>query len=201
MRVVFLYGSLRCHNYTFKTSNTTFYSYILISHNSSCTYRGALFILKNWPPFAIGVCIYFIYGQKNKAASLVLLLVSSLALIKNFMLNNELPYFIATVIATVLICLGLKYKLKNNTFSKLGDYSYSVYLLHVPLGAFLMGHYKTPVIQQNIYFNIGYDTVTYLLTLGAAYLSFKFIELPSIKAGKQFSQKLSGKKVKLINQD
>lgn len=158
---------------------------------------GPLFFLKYWPTFALGIGIYMFQAERNRFLSLLFITINSLAMVKIFLLDNQTLYFFAAVISFLLISLSLKYKLRNNVFSKLGDYSYSVYLLHVPLGAYLMGHYKSLAIQHNLLLNIIFDIASYAVTLFIAYLAFKFVELPSIQIGKAFSQKINPKKVKL----
>lgn len=149
---------------------------------------GPLFFLKSWPVFALGFCIYFIQAKKNRVLTLLLIIINCAALVNNFLLTYQIPYFITTIAAILLISISIKFKLRNNIFSKAGDYSYSVYLLHVPIGIYVLGFLKKTAIQQNIGYNMVYDILTYAIVFIAAYFTFRFIESPSINLGKRIQK-------------
>lgn len=162
---------------------------------------GPLFFLRCWPIFALGICIYFMQQRNNYILVILLIIINILATLKTFLLNAQTAYFVTTIISVLLISLSIKYKLRDNILSKFGNYSYSVYLFHVPLGAYLMGNFKTLTIQQNMYLNIAYDIISFIITFGLAYLAYRFIELPSIKAGKIFTQKTGPEQIQLASKN
>ena len=154
--------------------------------------QGPLFFLNQWPAFVLGVGVYLLYNKqdfKQIFFAILLIAISFITLTKNFFWSGQIAYCIAAIIATLLIMLSHHIKIKNNPFSKLGDYSYAVYLIHVPVGCYLIGAFKNPAIQKNIFLNISFDLFTYILISCLSFLIFEYIESPCIQAGKLFSKK------------
>lgn len=162
--------------------------------------KGWLSIFKYLPIFSLGIALYYIQKRQQIMWALLLIGLNVWQLVNTFLWGDLPGYFYAALAAMVLILVSFKYKLKKNWLSTTGDYSYSVYLLHVPIAIYLMNLLKTPYIQKHIITNILFDVCCYLITLGFAYLAFKWIELPSINFGKAVAQKVISKQPQpLIN--
>lgn len=150
------------------------------------------YFMLHWPTFALGLCIYYLTVQKQfkKILIYLLTLISLMALIKHSYLEGALPisYIITTILTCVLTFLSNKYYLRPNFFSSLGDYSYSIYLIHVPIGVYIFGLFKSEKIMSSIYLTIGYDLFTYSCISIIAYLMYMLIEFPSIKIGKKIAK-------------
>jgi peptidoglycan/LPS O-acetylase OafA/YrhL len=119
----------------------------------------------------------------------LLLMVLNLSTLTSIFLFGGAPlYFYGSIFTMLIIFLSFKYRMRKNWLSRAGDYSYSVYLLHVPIGVFLIGQLKTPYIQRHIAANILFDIFCYLVTLFLSFLAFKWVELPSIALGKSVAK-------------
>lgn len=157
------------------------------------------FFLQFWPAFALGLGTYYIHNGEDfnftKTLVTILIAVNLGALYKHLgfarFAGDKLTtyYFIATLITSLLILLSPIISLKQNFFSKLGDYSYGVYLIHVPIGIFILKIFKTPAIQQKLVLNIGYDILCYVIVSIFAAIIYKYVELPAINVGKKVTGK------------
>lgn len=99
-------------------------------------------------------------------------------------------YLVVSFIVSVTIYFSKHFKLKSNPFSGLGDYSYALYLIHVPLGVYSLGLLKKGIFETNVWMNLGLDLINFSFVLVIATLIFKYIENPSIKFGKELAKKL-----------
>lgn len=154
--------------------------------------HGPLFFLQHWPTFALGLGVFLLYNKqdsKYEILGILLIAISLASITKNFLLSGQIAYSLAALIGTLLIILSHHIRLKNNLSSKLGDYSYAVYLIHVPVGVYLIGALKTQNIQKNILLNVIFDLLTYAIVSCISFLIFKFIESPIIQKGKLISKK------------
>jgi peptidoglycan/LPS O-acetylase OafA/YrhL len=160
------------------------------------TVRG-FFFLKDWPVFGLGFALFSLHDKsKQDYFSWLLLMVNFFAL---YSLHRFDAYTITSLVAFVLIAASLFWAdLGSNFFSRLGDYAYSVYLIHVPLGVYLLNHFKTPTVQKNVFFQSAYDIIVLIILLFISSLTFRFIELPGIQFGKKVAKKLNKKHSSLI---
>ncbi|TWR25382.1 acyltransferase [Mucilaginibacter achroorhodeus] len=145
-----------------------------------------LFFVKYWPAFALGVATYRLLNEKTQLWQTALLLAISVSGLFYIQIR---PYEAITCIITAVLIVSNNFKpLKANPISTLGDYSYSIYLTHVPLGIFILGVVKQQsIVQNNVWVNIVWDLTLYAVIVCLAKLMFKFIELPAISFGKKIT--------------
>lgn len=147
---------------------------------------GPFFFLNLWPLFSFGLAIYLLLhkpGQKWLNIALLILAITGF-----YTTHQSTVYIISCAITAVLI-IGNHFKpLKNNLLSRYGDVSYSLYLVHVPIGVYLSGHLKIVVIQTNMTLNILFDVALLAFLLFISKLMHLYVELPAIEYGKRFAK-------------
>jgi peptidoglycan/LPS O-acetylase OafA/YrhL len=144
---------------------------------------GALSFFKYWPMFMLGVCVYYlVHGLQPKLT----IALTILTIINILFCGLGLSYVITALIIAALIYLNHLRPMKQNLFSKYGDVSYSLYLIHVPVGEYVLGRLKAG-FQTNIFTNIIYDVLLLVLCIILSSLMFKYVELPAIKYGKRIA--------------
>lgn len=151
--------------------------------------NGLLFFLDQWPAFGLGVCVYYFFKEKNKLSWLLFWLLLAFNLYGMFHKYYQPEYIVAALLTTVLILISNYRSLPNNILAKLGQHSYSVYLIHVPVGVFIIQEFERTQIQQNVYINCIYDLAVYSIVALLAWLMFKYIEKPSINYGRNIAEK------------
>lgn len=161
----------------------TILSVVLPVHKS-----GILFFLGYWPLFSFGIAVYKLlyYATGEKALPVVLLGLS----VTGFYTTHQDPYYMLACIAAAILIVGNHFKpLKENFLSRLGDISYSLYLIHVPVGIYIFNQFKTPAIKLSLVYCIPFELGLLILLIGLSKLMHNCIELPAIKYGKRFSKK------------
>jgi peptidoglycan/LPS O-acetylase OafA/YrhL len=152
-----------------------------------------LFFLQQWPSFGLGLALHIIHTNKQKLLPVLILLINSANLL---LFKHPDHYPLVSFLAFIVIASSIYWKdLPQNYLSKLGDYSYAVYLLHVPLGIYLLGNLKISTIQENIYLNVVYDVAIVIIILATAAFAYKYLELPGIHFGKKISKSLNKQKI------
>jgi peptidoglycan/LPS O-acetylase OafA/YrhL len=147
------------------------------------TVNGFLSFFKYWPMFMLGVGVYNLNFNSHKKLSLVLLIITIISLIFG---GIGVSYIITSVITAGLIYWNNRRPMQQNILSKYGDISYSLYLIHVPVGIYVLGFLKLK-FQTNIIENIVCDLVVLFVCAGLSMLMFKYVEMPAIKYGKQLA--------------
>lgn len=153
-----------------------------------------LFFLNFWPIFSSGICIFywFNYTGKYKYPYLILLSgITAFALYKGFL--HQPLYLGTTLLTSALIVVSRYIKLKSSIFSTLGEHSYSVYLLHVPIGVYVLKRFETDYIQSHLIANIAYDIATYIIVSLMAWQTFNLVEQPANQYGKKLLKWLFSK--------
>lgn len=144
---------------------------------------GILFFFNELPLFMLGYALFLLINKCENIWVNSLLFV--LSIIGIFLKHPSWDYFLVAFIVCTAIFFDYLKPLRNNIFSRFGDYSYSTYLLHIPICLYLLGFIKNEeIIQHNIYLNIIADFSLLALILFISKWSFKLVELPSIKWGK-----------------
>ncbi|RZL69649.1 MAG: acyltransferase [Pedobacter sp.] len=169
--------------------NVLIYLIIFSSISLLCPLQisGSFFFLDHWPAFGLGICIY-LYQNKNysKLCFYFLILLNIVGLIDKNIIKNDPEYIAVTLVVASFILLSLKKELHSNLrpFNKLGNYSYSVYLLHVPIGI-IFGQFRSNSLQEMPIFLIMYDITTYLVISFISAIVYNYIEQPAIAYGKK----------------
>jgi peptidoglycan/LPS O-acetylase OafA/YrhL len=146
--------------------------------------NGLLSFFGYLPMFGLGMAVYFINHKKQIRVSLILL---ALVIVDLYFSKTGLPYGLVSIITSALIFCNNFKPLAKNIFSKYGDVSYSLYLIHVPVGIFAFGFLKTN-FQTNIALNIVFDIAMLLFLILFSTLMYKYIELPAIRFGKKIAK-------------
>jgi peptidoglycan/LPS O-acetylase OafA/YrhL len=151
-------------------------------------YEGPLFFFTQWPAFCLGALVYrFLHFPKTEIIQNLFLFALVVAGI--FIIYNAHYYPYACLITATLIIINHFKPLQNNFGSRLGDYSYSIYLLHIPL-FYLFGFVKqNEAVQSTLWINICWDLTLLTIIIFFSKYMYLYIELPAIKMGKKIAQK------------
>jgi peptidoglycan/LPS O-acetylase OafA/YrhL len=146
-----------------------------------------LFFIQYWPYFCLGIILFrFLHCIKENLLQNLLLLATTVASL--FFIKANIPYDITIAVTVVLITVSHFKQLKSNWLSTFGDYSYSIYLLHVPIGIYLLGNIKEiKYINSNTWLNGLLDLTMMVLIVFLAKLMYTYVELPAIQYGKKYA--------------
>ena len=151
-----------------------------------------LFFFNELSTFMLGYALYLIVSKGENIYWGVLLFIVSLLGI--FFKHPGFEYPIVSSCVCLFIFIDSIKPLKNNFFSSLGDYSYSMYLIHVPIGIYLLGFIKNiKIVQTNIALNIIVDLSLLALIIFISRFTFESVELKSIEIGKRLSKSRNNK--------
>jgi peptidoglycan/LPS O-acetylase OafA/YrhL len=148
---------------------------------------GILFFFNELPTFMLGyaLCILIDEGLQWPGALLFVLSAAGIGI-----KHPETGYLLASVIAAGAISIDSRKPLGNNILSRLGDVSYSIYLLHVPVCVYLLGFlYKIQGVRNHIIFNIIVDIFLMAVIIVVSIFTYKYVEAPSIEWGKRLSRR------------
>lgn len=148
-----------------------------------------LYLFKHWPSFALGIGIYLFFHKKDNIKAILISVAALFDAVKqNFFDSNGHIYIIGILLTAIAICVSEWRDLPKNKFSKLGKYAYSIYLLHVPIGVFLLSSiFKFNKTGEGK--NIIIDLSIYLFISVIAIFTYNYIELPTISLGKKIGKK------------
>ncbi len=106
------------------------------------------------------------------------------------------PYSIIVYGASSLELRGLR-SASNTILLRLGDASYSIYLLHFFLISLLtkVWSHLFPALEQTFLDNITYVLLCFALSCGAGVLSFLYLERPIIRASRSVPKFISGRRL------
>jgi peptidoglycan/LPS O-acetylase OafA/YrhL len=142
---------------------------------------GDPWILKYLPVFVIGM-IASLYH--NNIIKLSTLLISASVVLLVMMASGEiLSAFVALLSALCIFCKVLNYV---KVFSYLGTISYSLYLMHIPIGVRVISIGQRLDANDNVFFQVFILFIALLLSIIASALLHYFVEKPSISWAKRF---------------
>ena len=171
----------------------------ILSLNNNFSEIQGLFFLQYWPAFGIGAGIYFLTVKTpiEKILSLILLLINSISIVYSiYPGGDKTPYLIITFLTAIIIFISEYINIRETRFSKLGNYSFGVYLIHGSIGVNLFGILKNKYIEENLAFDITLDIISYISVLFLAYYFYEIIEKKFIGVGKKVVVKYLNEKSK-----
>ena len=146
-----------------------------------------IFFLKEWFLFATGLGLYQFTKHNSKVTgALFLLNFIGIVYTKDVLVTLVSIFTLGSIYLSQLSFLNTK-----NYLSNIGKYSYSLYLIHVPIGNHLLLQYRKGLLFDNLYLHILYDVTVLSILIGLSYLFYESIEKPSISFGKAFIKKNS----------
>ena len=148
---------------------------------------GILFFFNELPTFMLGyaLCILIDEGPQWPGALLLVLSAAGIGI-----KHPEIGYLLASAIAAGAIFIDSRKPLGNNVLSRLGDVSYSIYLLHVPVCVYLLGFlYKIQAVRHYLILNILVDIFLMAVIIFVSMFAYKYVEAPSIEWGKKFARR------------
>jgi len=148
-----------------------------------------LFFIQYWPYFCLGMIIFRMLHCMNEYFWLnIVLLVLTIA--GFFFITTPAPKIITGAITGALIIINHFKPLKSNRVSRLGDYSYAIYLIHIPVCLYLLGDIKeTKLLENNLWLSILWDMTLVAIAIFLSKLVYKYVELPFIQKGKNVANK------------
>jgi peptidoglycan/LPS O-acetylase OafA/YrhL len=143
-----------------------------------------LFFLTHWSIFAMGAgLVEFMSGKRRAGSALVGLAFISVVVHH----PPATTLIIAGTFLTIVASLRPNSFLRSsNWLSALGERSYSLYLLHVPLGVFLFAGLQSRLGFTNPLAELGYQVAIAALCVAASFLSYRFVEQPAIAFAKNY---------------
>lgn len=148
---------------------------------------GILFFFNGLPTFMLGYALCILIDEGGKWPGVLLFILSAAGIVIK---HPEAGYLLACAITVGAILMDSRKPLGNNVLSRLGDVSYSIYLLHVPVCVYLLGFlYKIQAVRHYIILNILVDIFLMAAIIFVSVFAYKYIEAPSIEWGKKFARK------------
>ena len=151
------------------------------------SYHGFLSYFRFWPYFCLGASLYkILHGSRDERPLSFVLMAFTLA---DFYFVHESLLYCAVAIVVVLLIIYSYFKpIKSNALTKLGDLSYSIYLLHIPIGVYCFERFRErPPLQSNGILNFMLDIVLIVFIIYLSRLMHQHIEIPFIRMGKKLT--------------
>ena len=149
------------------------------------------FFLSQWPMFSLGFFTYSLVKKENVVTSIGGIVISFFSLFLNYPYLTEKNPFYYLVAATCVFIFALfnNYFTPNirvpKLFVKIGLCSYSLYLIHVPLGVYLIKDLRNAILISSPRLRFFIDNLTLLVLLILSYFIYLYIEEPFRKVGKR----------------
>lgn len=147
---------------------------------------GILFFFNELPTFMLGYALCILIDEGPQWPGALLFILSAVGIVIK---HPDTGYLLASFIAIGAIFIDSRKPLGNNVLSRLGDISYSIYLLHVPVCVYLLGFlYRVQAVRQNLVLNILVDIFLMVVIIFVSMFAYKYVEAPSIEWGKKFAR-------------
>jgi peptidoglycan/LPS O-acetylase OafA/YrhL len=161
-------------------------SYLKVSYQPSSFLGPLLFFADQYPLFALG---FFAQGFKRTAFSLGLTALTAALCI------YCTSWLMATVGGLTVVLLawcwpGIKDLVWLRPLARVGDWSYGLYLIHVPIGCYLLIRYRSDFILTSTPLHISYDVAALGICIGASWLVHVTVEVPSQRLGQRLAANL-----------
>lgn len=134
------------------------------------------FPFDQWGLFGLGVaCYHFTQGQRKSASILAAVCLA------NLVSRLTPPQAILGCVAALLILFPPQ-KVLTSVFrplSRVGVFSYSLYLVHVPIGCYLLPHYLPWTSDRRLWSSLVQDAILLLACLVFSFVFYRVAEKPS----------------------
>jgi peptidoglycan/LPS O-acetylase OafA/YrhL len=132
--------------------------------------------------FLIGVLFFQLYSNKNKTESIVYIILSFLSLMTYEICLKDDHIFSVLIIMGIMILFFVLFILHSGVlkfltikpFTQIGVASYSLYLIHEPIGILLINNYASLFGKYDFIFPI----FVIMLMIVFSLLSYKYLERP-----------------------
>lgn len=139
-----------------------------------------LFFLNQWGLFSLGIGLKMLSTSNEKYKSWFLICISLISVILNSSFQVQIVALI-TIFSIWLSDKGNPFLLRTNYLTNIGKISYSLYLLHVPIGCYLLLQYRQGVWLKFLPLHIAYDFGVLFFCVGLSILFFYLVEQPSLQ--------------------
>ena len=146
-----------------------------------------LFWINHFPLFCLGyfLCVYRIHGR---IAQLCFACVSAV-----IAFNTEVGAAFGVGAATAALLFppwsaGWMPVFWDRSLSAVGRYSYSLYLIHVPIGVYLIGRLRNEQVLDSQITHVLFDLINLAVCILAAAFFHRWIELPSLRLARLISK-------------
>ena len=155
-----------------------FFAVVLIS--LGYFFSSSIFIFTHLPFFIAGIMVFRLAVKKDSIG--VFLLSISANFIVLFIYSENIHVILASLTSVVLI---LVFKSRSKIGEFLGNISYSIYLIHIPVGQIII---RIGVdYTSGIYSEILLVVISLALTIVSSYIFYRLVEKPSKKLAQHFS--------------
>lgn len=161
-----------------------------------------LWFFAQLPVFGLGILAYQILRNQpvqNKSlggALVFLFLFMFAAFLQTNTYMGFIPAHIFYGVAFIVLTLGLYFnpvKIFVNPFTKwIGKISYSLYLVHFIFLPYLHKWINFEMFGKTVQFTL-YFIILMVISSGISYITYRFVELPSMDLGKRLIRKLEGR--------
>jgi peptidoglycan/LPS O-acetylase OafA/YrhL len=145
--------------------------------------RPGLFFIELWPIYGVGVGLsLLVQGRRGMGTAVTLSCILAVCYV------SSLERTIAICLTAFSIALSHKtkffYRRPVGIFGKLSAISYSLYLVHVPIGCWLLLSWKRGEWETNPWLNFLYDFIVLQVCLVASVVFYYLIEKPALFVGR-----------------
>ncbi|MCJ0742439.1 acyltransferase family protein [Pedobacter montanisoli] len=164
----------------------SFYFVIVTLAAISLSSESYSFIIKFLPFFLLGMLMFKFYVREI-SKSILILSISLIYLLIGYKFG--LIYVVSALLPLLII---INIEIKNKILVTLGHFSYSLYLLHVPIGMRMI--HVIEIFTDNIGLRVLMLFIVTVIMVGISYIYYLIIEKPSIRLSKKISYQHSNLK-------